>query len=378
MTFSAIIWNAAPDIFKTGVFEVFGFELGPLEVRWYGLLFAMGFLIGQYILIKIFKQEGKPESNVEDLTLYVVLATVIGARLGHCLFYQPDYYLSNPIEILKIWEGGLASHGASIGILFALWLYSRKHKDQSYMWILDRIIIVVALGSAFVRFGNFMNSEIVGKPADTFASVVFARDGGKYLSNEIDKAFSMKIVDDIEARGIAGEDTIIGGVVHQPMEYRFELAQAADAKVVRGVANKYIDNYFGQSSRLQEHVYINPNTAQPYQLATGNISKFTVKAWGKPRHPSQLYESISCFILFFLLLAIYFRYKKELPSGLNFGIFMVWVWVLRFSYEFFKENQVAFEDDLSLNMGQWLSIPLIIAGFIVLFNALKNKKALKK
>ncbi len=378
MTFSAIIWNVAPDIFKTGTFEIFGFQLGPLEVRWYGLLFAMGFLVGQYVLIKVFKAEGKPESNVEDLTLYMVLATVIGARIGHCLFYQPEHYLKYPLEILKIWEGGLASHGAAIGILFALWLYARKHKDQSYMWILDRIVIVVALAGGFIRFGNFMNSEIVGKPADTFSSVIFARDGGNYLSNEIDKAFSMNLVDDIEAKKLAGEDTIIGGVLHQPMEYRFELEQASDANVIRGIVNKYIDNYFGQNSRLQEHVYINPTTPQPYQLATGNITKFTVKAWGKPRHPSQLYESISCFILFFLLLKIYFHYKRELPSGLIFGIFMIWIWGLRFVYEFFKENQVAFEDDLSLNMGQWLSIPLTIIGFIVLFRALKNKKKLEE
>ena len=121
-----ITWNADPTLVD---FKIFGFELA---IRWYGLLFATGFILGQFILGKIFKIEGKSEADLEQLSFYVVIATVVGARLGHCLFYQPDYYLSNPIEILKIWEGGLASHGATIGILLALYLYARKRPDQPF------------------------------------------------------------------------------------------------------------------------------------------------------------------------------------------------------------------------------------------------------
>ncbi|MBD0257734.1 MAG: prolipoprotein diacylglyceryl transferase, partial [Cytophagales bacterium] len=151
-----ITWDVSPEILDTEYFSI----------RWYGLLFALGFLLGQQILIYIFKKEGKPASDVEVLTVYMVLSTIIGARLGHCLFYEPEYYLSNPLKILKIWEGGLASHGATIGILFALWLYARKKKDQSYLWVVDRIVITVALAGGLIRLGNLMNSEIIGKPTD--------------------------------------------------------------------------------------------------------------------------------------------------------------------------------------------------------------------
>src|SRR5688572_10476468 len=155
--FSYIIWNASPDIFTLPI----PFIDKELTLRWYGLLFALGFLISQQILYYIFKKEGKPEKDVDTLTIYMVIATVIGARLGHVLFYEPERYLSNPIDILKIWEGGLASHGATVGILFALWLYSRKsykimsddgksvlkvtrRPNQSYLHTLDRIVILVA------------------------------------------------------------------------------------------------------------------------------------------------------------------------------------------------------------------------------------------
>jgi prolipoprotein diacylglyceryl transferase len=148
----AITWDISPEIFDTKYFTI----------RWYGLLFALGFLIGQQILFHIFRKEGKPESDVETLTVYMVIATVIGARLGHVLFYEPAEYLRNPIDILKIWEGGLASHGATIGILFALYLYARKKKDQTYLWVVDRIVITVAFAGMLIRLGNLMNSEIYG------------------------------------------------------------------------------------------------------------------------------------------------------------------------------------------------------------------------
>lgn len=160
---SYIHWNASPEIFS----------LGPITVRWYGLLFATGFLLGQQVLIRMFKAEGKPEQDVETLTIYMVLSTIIGARLGHCLFYQPDYYLAHPIEILKIWEGGLASHGAGIAIFIALYFYARKKPDQSYLWVTDRMAVTVALAGCCIRLGNLMNSEIIGKQADVPWAFIF-------------------------------------------------------------------------------------------------------------------------------------------------------------------------------------------------------------
>lgn len=251
-----ITWNVDPEIF----------HLGPLSIRWYGLLFALGFVIGQRILTKIYVAEGRTEGDVDVITLYMIIGTVIGARLGHVLFYDPVYYLSHPIKILKIWEGGLASHGATIGILLALWLFSRKYKFD-YVWVLDRIVIVVALGGALIRFGNLMNSEIFGRPTDLPWGFIFER------------------------------------------------------------------------SREFSHV---------------------------PRHPTQLYESLSVFLLFVFLYWLWSKYKSALPRGLLFGIFVTTLFTFRFLVEFLKENQEAFEDQLALNMGQILSIPLILVGIAIL------------
>ncbi|MCL6495753.1 MAG: prolipoprotein diacylglyceryl transferase, partial [Ignavibacterium sp.] len=141
----------------------------------YGLLFALAFVFGYIILSKVYKKEKKSLEDLEKLSIYVILGTVIGARLGHCLFYDPAYYLTNPIEILKVWQGGLASHGAAIGILTALYLFSKKKKDQNIIWILDRLVIVVALGGALIRLGNLFNSEIIGKAADVPWAFIFVR-----------------------------------------------------------------------------------------------------------------------------------------------------------------------------------------------------------
>ncbi|MCS7004887.1 MAG: prolipoprotein diacylglyceryl transferase [Cytophagales bacterium] len=166
MKLLGIIWDVSPEIFSIGNFAI----------RWYGLLFALGFLVGQNMMMRFYKWEGKNEKDVEVLTLYMVIATVVGARLGHCLFYQPDIYLADPIQILYIWEGGLASHGAAIGIMIAIWLYTKKFPDQPYLWLFDRLVIPVALGGCFIRIGNLMNSEIVGKPTDLPWGFIFVRN----------------------------------------------------------------------------------------------------------------------------------------------------------------------------------------------------------
>lgn len=259
-----ITWDVSPTIFSIGSFEV----------RWYGLLFALAFVFGQRILTKIYVAEGRTEGDVDVITLYMIIGTVVGARLGHTLFYQPEYYLSNPIEILKIWEGGLASHGATIGILLALWLFSRKQQFD-YMWVLDRIVIVVALGGALIRIGNLMNSEIFGRPTDLPWGFIFVRQS----------------------------------------EY--------------------------------SHV---------------------------PRHPTQLYESLSVFLLFVLLYWLWKKYKSAIPKGLLFGIFVTALFTFRFFVEFLKEDQVAKEATMTLNIGQQLSIPLILAGLIILFRVWQNPK----
>lgn len=256
-----ITWNVSPDLFT--IPEFLGF--GPFTIRWYGLLFAAGFLFGQQIMTYIFKKEGKPLEDIDTLTLVMVASTVLGARIGHFLFYEPQVLFSNPLEVILPPYAGLASHGALVGILFGLWLYTRKRQStgQTFLWLTDRMVILVALAGAFIRFGNLMNSEIVGTITDKPWAFIFM----------------------------------------QNMEY-----------------SQY------------------------------------------PRHPAQLYEAITCLILTIILFALWNKYKEATPPGRLLGIFLIWIFGLRFMYEFLKENQVSFEDTLPLNMGQFLSIPAVLLG----------------
>jgi prolipoprotein diacylglyceryl transferase len=165
MDFLIIPWDVNPEIFRVGQFAV----------RWYGLLFASSFFFGYIIMLRIFKNENLGEPLLDKLTIYMAIGVIAGARLGHCLFYEPAYYLKNPLEILMIWHGGLASHGAAIGILTAIWLFTKKEK-KDYIWMLDRIAIVVALSGFFIRMGNLMNSEIYGVETTVPWGFVFLRN----------------------------------------------------------------------------------------------------------------------------------------------------------------------------------------------------------
>lgn len=166
------VWDVHPTLFT----------IGPVEVRYYGLMWALGFIISAYIISNIMKREGYPEKTFDSFFWYALLSTVIGSRLGHCLFYAPGYYLTHPIEILYIHQGGMASHGAAVGLLVGLWLFSRKNKIP-YIWSLDRIGILVAISGALVRIGNFMNSEIFGRPTTLPWGVEFV------LSDEWNKLY---------------------------------------------------------------------------------------------------------------------------------------------------------------------------------------------
>ncbi|MFD2570255.1 prolipoprotein diacylglyceryl transferase [Spirosoma soli] len=256
-----IIWDVDPEIFR----------IGSWPVRWYGLLFAAGFLIGVQIMIHIFRTEKKPLSDTDSLLITVVISTILGARLGHFLFYEPYMFIQDPLYIITPPFNGLASHGGILGIIIGLWLYSHRRSSQTsgqtFLWVSDRICIVGALAGAFIRFGNLMNSEIFGKPTDVPWAFIFLRD--------------------------------------------HEFSQV-------------------------------------------------------PRHPTQLYESLSYLLLFMGLFWYWKNYRNQAASGTMLGISLIWVFGLRFVWEFFKENQVTFEDSMSLNMGQLLSIPAILFGLILL------------
>ncbi|MDF1561030.1 MAG: prolipoprotein diacylglyceryl transferase [Bacteroidales bacterium] len=263
MDFLIIPWDVNPEIFRIGNFAV----------RWYGLLFASGFVIGYYIMKKIFANEGYGDATLDRLTVYAAIGTIVGARLGHCFFYEPAYYLANPVEILKVWHGGLASHGAAIGIPLALWFFVRKEK-KPYIWAIDRVVIVVALAGALIRLGNLMNSEIYGVETTLPWGFVFLRNG---------------------------------------------------------------------------------ETA--------------------PKHPTQIYESLAYLITFGVLMWLYWKNLGKQKPGLLFGIFLVMVFGFRFFVEFVKEDQVAFEAGMKLNMGQWLSIPFVLGGIALLVWAYRKKPA---
>ena len=171
-----ITWNPDPSIFAAGGFAI----------RWYGLLFALGFVFSYMIMARYFKKENLSEKSLDVLALYIVIGTVVGARLGHCLFYEPGYYLSHPLAMITPWSGtiggenfqfglqGLASHGGAIGVLLAIIIWARK-KKVPLLWILDRIAIVVALTGTLIRLGNLMNSEIVGQAANVPWAFIFAK-----------------------------------------------------------------------------------------------------------------------------------------------------------------------------------------------------------
>ncbi|HEY9047606.1 MAG TPA: prolipoprotein diacylglyceryl transferase [Ohtaekwangia sp.] len=368
---SYIVWNASPEIFSFGSFAL----------RWYGLFFALGFLVSQQILYYMYRREGKPEKDVDTLTIYMVVATILGARLGHVIFYQPEIIWTDPLGIILPFEfkpfrftglQGLASHGGAIGILFALWLYSRKKKPgQNYLQVLDRIVILVALTGALIRLGNYFNSEIIGKPTDKPWGVVFT---GRLTEALKDRRIDTdRIVDDVVyikndtlPKGPDGRMPITIYIFFKPTADELQINRLLDGEV-RPLLTSQLDEFFDQA----------PSLHLDYQIAKPDKDGFVAKinTMGIARHPAQLYESFSCIILFVVLLLIWFKHRENLVPGRIFGIFLVFLWTMRFLFEFLKENQESFEDKLAINMGQILSIPLIVAGIIILIWSFRKKAA---
>lgn len=267
----AIVWD--PDL---SPFSIFGFG-----VRYYSLCWVIG-LLGAYLIVKkLYKKGGISDELFDPLFMYCFVGILVGARLGHCIFYQPDYYLSHPIEMLLpikntadgwVFSGyeGLASHGGVIGVIIALILYTRKTK-LTMVWTLDNIAVAAPFFSAMVRIGNFMNSEIIGTETDLPWGVVFVQAG----------------------------ETV-------------------------------------------------------------------------PHHPAQLYEALAYLVIFLFGLLLYKKYNAKIGTGLFMGYCLFTIFTFRFFVEFIKENQVAFEDGMTLIMGQWLSIPLIIVGGYFMIKGIKK------
>jgi phosphatidylglycerol---prolipoprotein diacylglyceryl transferase len=352
-----ILWNVNPE-----VLHGFGLDTG-FDLRWYGLLFAAGFLFGQIIIARIFRAEGKPDKDVEAITLVMVISTVVGARLGHCLGYEADYYLAHPLEILQIWKGGLASHGATVGILLGIWYYSSKRKStgQSFLWTVDRIVIVVALGGSLIRVGNLMNSEIIGKPTDVPQAFLFVRPA----TDVIQQTYGSMINHISWVQN--DKDTVVDGTLLRQMTLTYEVENGRlPASTVQKLAQNDIPTTLFSSPTALEHIRVLARDLNVNIKTEGGTTVCSLNVWAVPRHPAQIYEALSTFLLFVLLYALWHRWKGKTPEGLLFGIFVVVLFTLRILYEYLKENQVPAENGLTLNYGQIYSIPLVIAGIGVL------------
>jgi phosphatidylglycerol:prolipoprotein diacylglycerol transferase len=371
MNLSFIIWNGTPEILA----------FGQITLRWYGLLFALGFLLSQQLLTYMYRKEGKPEKEVDHLTILMVVATILGARLGHVIFYQPEMLWQDPLAVLLPFEfkpafkftglQGLASHGGAIAILFGLWMYARK-KKQSYLQILDRIVILVALTGSCIRLGNYFNSEIIGKPTNLPWGVVFsgrlsqALEYQGDLTNPVSSTSIQLAADTVAVNPLMPK--LVGAV---PMNLYLNFKPGVTKEVAYNYVNSRVKGYLATLSDYFSDDPTKPTEFTFEKAGDGYLARVNIT--GIARHPAQLYESVSCLILFIGLFWYWNKHRIHLPEGRIFGVFLVVLWGLRFSYEFLKENQEAFEDTLPLNMGQILSIPLIIAGVVILIRSFKQK-----
>lgn len=291
---------------------------GNFKLHFYSLMWVIAFVLGWYIMKRIFTKEKISLDFLDPLFIYTVLATMLGARLGHVLFYQSElikedffsiflpFSFKNGIEFTGF--QGLASHGAAIGIIIGMYLYRKKYNYKSLLWILDRVVISVASGAVFIRIGNFINSEIIGKVTDSSFGVRFIQD--EY--------------------------------------YKSQITQLTGIKDVKKAYAAVTDN--PQFAELLEKV--------PY------------------RHPAQLYESFSYIFVFLALWYFYSKTTKKDQTGFLFGLFLVLLWTVRFFVEFVKEPQNQERADWLLNTGQWLSIPFVILGLYFMF-VYKPKSAVK-
>lgn len=342
-----------------------GLDLGFFTLRWYSLLFALGFILGYRLMSSIFAKEGIPKQKLDVLLNYTVIATIVGARLGHVFFYQWDYYKMHPDEIIKIWEGGLASHGAAIALILAMYLYGKRVVKKGMFWSLDRLVITVALAASLIRLGNWMNSEIYGKIDNSFIETVFTKPTTDFLTGQ--SAYGPYYVSaEMTPTGEKVEtDSVVYPVYTLSLGMREGLTenQAHDA-FFQGAApslnNRVLD---------ERHLIIEDNA--PYQFDGRTME---VRVLGVPRLPTQLFESFGYLLVFVVLFKLYNTGNYKDRRGYLFGAFLVMVFGFRFVIEFWKANQSAFESELLFNMGQWLSIPLVIIGAAMMIRAKESKE----
>jgi phosphatidylglycerol---prolipoprotein diacylglyceryl transferase len=361
MTFDYVIWNPRPQLL----------DFGSFEIRYYSLLFALGFVTGYIILLQIFKKRGLKQELLDRLTVYMVLSTIIGARLGHCLFYEFPYYSKHPLEIILPFRGhmgtdfeftgymGLASHGAAVGIIVGILLFARKTKS-SFFWTMDMIVIVTALAGCFIRLGNLMNSEIYGNPTKSTNGFVFTRDLTRLLTEKYPGTVEYVDYEKIK-------DSPSGPAESVPVKLNIHFN--------RKIKNPQTIKEFGRvflPADLKRYNFDNnilPPATDSMENSISqknNLAVLTTTIQAVPRYPTQIYEAMSYLFIFVVLLLIYYKVDKRLREGFIFGMFLFLVFSARFFIEFIKQNQESFEDALTLNMGQILSIPLVAGGLVLI------------
>lgn len=296
-----------------------GIDLGFFMIRYYSLMFVIAFGLGWFIMKKIFENEHESLEKLDSLFIWTVIATLLGARLGHVFFYDWEYYRNHLSEILLPFRfsptfeftgfQGLASHGAAIAIIISMYYFSKKIMKRPMLWVLDRVVIPVASGAIFVRLGNFFNSEIVGKKTDEASTF-----------------------------GI-----------------------------------KFIRDHFSAREAMQQTKMTNPKEAY-HAIATD--SNFSALLQQVPvKHPAQLYEAVCYVAVFAILFFLYWKTDVKEKQGFLFGLFLVLLWAVRFVVEYVKESQGGIEESLGLfSTGQWLSIPFIFVGLYFMWIAEKPIK----
>ena len=333
-----IIWNVQPEIIE-------GFR-----VRWYGLLFAIGFFVSYTFLGKIFKKEGLQQKELDSFTFTTFILLILGLRLGHCLFYEPAEYLSNPIKILYVWEGGLASHGGAIGLLLSFYLFARK-SGKSFLWIASRAAIVIPFTATCVRLGNLMNSEIYGVATSLPWGFAFIRDAVVASTPESLTNILIK-----------------GGIVSQELQASLLSFFTIHTQAIKqGIPFSEIQEALIQTKFITS------------QQTDAIVKLFVLKKIITANHPTQLYEAFVYICTFGLLMSYYFirsAKQKFISNYFILGCTFFIIFTARFIIEFIKNDQVGFEKEMTINMGQWLSLPFIIAGivfFILFYKEYKNR-----
>ncbi len=352
---SAILIDYNPSLYKWDQFSL----------TIYGILFAAGFAIGRYVVKYMFLREGRWRIETDMLLVYMIVGTTIGARLGHIIFYEP-HLLNSVNTAFMIWKGGLSSHGTSVGILVAVALYTyhwdfsktkfvrSEREGYSYLQYIDRMVIVVALGGCFIRVGNFVNAESLGKPASKSFGVIhswplerdiLARLGSiDQIDVTLGKDDSLMLLFHFHDR--VQDSTILGGYSQNIIEKRLKILARNEGNNYGAYAPMVIKKHQGH-----------------FDLST------TIK--GIPRYPVQLYEALVYLILFLYLIKIWYQNSSVLPTGKIFGIFLVVLFGSRMLLEFFKEETSKFIFSW-LNMGQMLSIPFFLMGIYFLYETSKS------